>query len=105
MTRRYPWLLSCCGMVAFLAACGGGPAADTTNSQSPTAPQITTQPGDQTVSVGQTAAFSVAATGTAPLQFQWRKNGSTITGATGSSYTTPATVSADTGSSFTVVVT
>ena len=49
--------------------------------------------------------FSVAATGTAPLQYQWRKNGSAIAGATGSSYTTPATVSADNGSSFTAVVT
>ena len=106
MTRRYAWLLSCFGIVALLAACGNaGPAADATQPPNPTAPRITTQPANQTVSVGQTAVFSVAATGTAPLQYQWRKNGSAITGATGSSYTTPATVSADTGSSFTVVVT
>jgi Immunoglobulin domain/Immunoglobulin I-set domain len=105
MTRRYPWLLSCFGMVALLAACGGGPAAGSTKSQGPTAPEITTQPTNQTVSVGQTAAFSVAATGTAPLQFQWQKNSKAITGATGSNYTTPATVSGDNGSSFTVVVT
>jgi outer membrane protein assembly factor BamB len=69
------------------------------------APHIATQPADQTVSVGQTAAFSVVATGAAPLQYQWRKDGSAITGATGSSYPTPATVSGDNGSSFTVVVT
>jgi hypothetical protein len=56
------------------------------------------------VTVGQSATFSVAATGTAPLQFQWRKNGSPIAGATGSSYTTPATVTGDNGSSFTVTV-
>ena len=36
---------------------------------------------------------------------QWQKNGTAIAGATGSSYTTPPTVSGDNGSSFTVVVT
>ncbi len=55
--------------------------------------------------VGQTATFSVVATGTAPLQYQWRKGGAAIAGATGSSYTTPVTVIGDSGSSFTVVVT
>jgi hypothetical protein len=70
-----------------------------------TAPQITTQPTGQSVAVRQTATFSVVATGTAPLQYQWRKSGSAIAGAIGSSYTTPATVSGDDGSSFTVVVT
>jgi hypothetical protein len=93
-------------IIASLAACGhsGSPAAATQPTLSATAPQITTQPANQTVNVGQTATFSVAATGTAPLQYQWRKNGAAITGATGSSYTTPATVSGDNGSSFTVVV-
>ena len=72
-----------------------------TITSAPTAPQIATQPANQTVIVGQTATFSVVATGTAPLQYQWRENGTAITGATGSSYTTPATVSGDNGSSFT----
>jgi hypothetical protein len=70
-----------------------------------TAPQITTQPANESVSVGQTAAFGVAATGTPPLQYQWRKNGTSIPAATASSYTTPATTSGDSGSSFTVIVT
>src|ERR1700685_4294087 len=95
MKRSYAWLLSCFGIVALLIAC-----SNATQPQNPTAPQITTQPASQTVSVGQTTIFSIAATGTAPLQYQWRKNGSAITGATESSYTTPAIVSADNGSSF-----
>jgi len=104
MTRRYTWFLSYCSIVALLAACGH--ASDSTQPQvSTTAPQITTQPANQTVAVGQTATFSVVATGTAPLQYQWRKNGTTVAGATGPSYTTPATGSGDNGSSFTVVVT
>jgi hypothetical protein len=80
-------------------------AATLTVTAAPTAPQITTQPVNQTVSVGQTATFHVVATGTAPLQYQWQKNGTAIAAATGSSYTAPAAVSGDNGSSFTVVVT
>jgi acid phosphatase len=68
------------------------------------APTITTQPASQTVTVGQTATFTVAATGTAPLSYQWRKNGIAISGATSSSYTTPATTSSDNGAQFTVAV-
>ena len=67
-------------------------------------PAISTQPASQTVTAGQTATFAVAATGTAPLTYQWRKNGSNISGATSSTYTTPATVSGDNNAVFTVVV-
>jgi hypothetical protein len=70
-----------------------------------TAPTITTPPASITVRVGQTASFSVTASGTAPLTYQWYKNGTAIAGATSSTYTTPATVSGDTGSLFTVTVT
>jgi len=38
------------------------------------------------------------------LNYQWRKNGAPVTGATSSSYTTPATSTADDGSQFSVVV-
>ncbi|HEY6944877.1 MAG TPA: immunoglobulin domain-containing protein [Candidatus Acidoferrum sp.] len=68
------------------------------------APTITTQPANQTVTAGQTATFSVVASGTAPLSYQWQKNGANIAGATSSSYTTPATTTADSGSTFDVVV-
>jgi hypothetical protein len=46
----------------------------------------------------------VAATGTAPLSYQWQKNGANIAGATAASYTTPATATPDSGSTFVVVV-
>jgi len=105
MTRLCPSILSFFTIVALLTACGGQTNPGPAQSQPQvSAPQITTQPTNQAVTVGQSAEFSVAATGTAPLQYQWRKNGSAITGATGSSYATPATVSGDNGSSFTVVV-
>src|ERR1700733_8369429 len=102
MTKRCAWFLLYFAIVATLAACGG---LGTDSTPSAIAPQITTQPANQTVSIGQSATFNVTASGTAPLNYQWRKNGSAITGATGSSYKTPATVSVDNGSSFTVIVT
>jgi len=75
----------------------------TVNSAVP--PAITTQPVSQSIATGQNASFSVAATGTAPLTFQWSKNGAAISGATSSTYTTPAAVIADNGALFTVAVT
>ena len=68
-------------------------------------PAITTPPSSQMVPVGQTATFSVVASGTSPFTYQWQLNGTNISGATSSSYTTPATTSSDNGDSFTVVVT
>ncbi len=78
--------------------------ATLTVSAAAVAPSITTQPVSQTVTAGQTAAFTVAATGTAPLTYQWKKNGTAVSGATSSSYTTPATTSSDNGAQFTVAV-
>src|SRR5262249_59104088 len=68
------------------------------------APSITTQPASQTVTVGQTATFSVLATGTGPLSYQWRMNGTNVSGANGSSYTTSATTSGMSGSAYSVIV-
>ena len=48
-------------------------------------PSITTQPANQTVNVGQTATFTVVATGAAPLSYQWQKNQVNIAGATSAS--------------------
>jgi len=71
----------------------------------PVAPTITQQPSDKTVSTGQTATFTVVATGTAPLSYQWVKGTTNITNATSASYTTPATTLGDSGSQFSVAVT
>jgi hypothetical protein len=94
-----------------LYACGSA-GTNYGNSQTATltvtaatgAPTITTQPANQTVTAGQTATFTVAASGTAPLSYQWQENGANITGATSASYTTPATSSASNGSTFAVLV-
>ena len=68
-------------------------------------PQIGTQPAPRTVASGQTATFTLRVSGDQPMTFQWQKNGADIAGATDQSYTTPPTVIADSGSTFTCVVT
>src|SRR5207249_4582559 len=45
-------------------------AATLTLNRAPVAPTITTQPVNQTVAAGQTATFTVTASGTAPLSYQ-----------------------------------
>ena len=67
-------------------------------------PDIGLQPASRTVAVGQSVTFRVGATGSAPLAFQWRRNGSPIAGATGSSYTRTNVQLTDNGAFFDVVV-
>ncbi|MBB5344092.1 immunoglobulin domain-containing protein [Tunturibacter empetritectus] len=93
-------LLTATLALLVMTACGGG-----WNGYSGQPPTITKQPVSVTVNVGQTATFSVTATGTGPLTYQWFDNGTAISGATSSSYTTPAAASTDSGSVFTVTVT
>lgn len=47
-------------------------------------PTITSQPQSITTRIGASATFSVEATGSFPLRFQWQKNGANILGATAS---------------------
>ena len=74
-------------------------------SSTPVAPAITTHPAAQTVAAGQVATFSVTATGSTPLTYQWQKNNVNIAGAVGPMYTTPATILTDSGSTYRVQVT
>ena len=67
-------------------------------------PAITSQPASKLVRAGQTAKFSVVASGTAPLTYLWMKNGQNISGGNKSSYVTPPVTSADSGSIFSVLV-
>ena len=99
VTGTGPWNWTCAGSGGTTASCSAQPQGG-----SAVAPTITTQPHSQAVAVGAMATFTVAASGTAPLSYQWLKNGTAIAGATSSSYTTPATVSGDNGATFTVKV-
>ena len=109
MRRGFAGIVSCSLLCAALAACGGkdstGAPEPTDQTVGQTAPQIQTQPLSQTVAAGQPATFSVVANGTAPLSYQWSRNGVAIASATAATYTTPATSLTDSGSTYAVVVT
>lgn len=92
-------------VTATNAANSGQSASATITIQAVSPVAITTQPTNRTAAVGQSTTFSVAATGTGPLSFQWKKNGTAIPGAIGSSYTTPTLALSDTNASYVCEVT
>ncbi len=68
-----------------------------------TAPSISTQPASQTVTVGASVTFTVAASGNPAPTYQWSKGGAAIGGATGAAYTI-ATASLGDAGTYTVQV-
>lgn len=79
-------------------------AAAVTVSQAATSPSITSQPQPLALSVGGSGTISVGSSGSAPLSFQWFKNGSVLTGKTDISLTFSNVQTADSGA-YTVRVT
>jgi hypothetical protein len=75
-----------------------------TPSSVETPPSVTTQPSNQTAAVGGTATFTVHATGSSPLRYQWSKDGVPISGATSPTYTTEVVAISDDGSMYSVLV-
>jgi hypothetical protein len=58
---------------------------------------ITSQPQDKTILQGQSAAFTVGASGDVPIAYQWRKDGAAIAGATSSTFSIAAAQVSDAG--------
>ena len=79
-------------------------AATLTVNAAPVAPAITTPPVAQTVNAGANVTFGVAATGTAPITFQWKKNTVDIPGATQATLTLSGVQFADAGN-YSIVLT
>jgi hypothetical protein len=67
-------------------------------------PTITTQPTNQTTHPGSTETFTIAATGSGTLHYQWKLNGSNV-GTDSTSYTTGTLALSDNGGQVTCVVT
>ncbi len=91
-------------VVSNAAGSATSAAAVLTVTAAATPPSIATPPGNVTAAVGERATFSVVATGTGPLSYQWRRNGTAIAAATEASYTTPTLTLADNGAAYSVVV-
>ena len=77
----------------------------TSNNFSATPPVFTTLPASQTVNAGDTVAFSVVVTGTAPFSFQWRSNNVAIPNATNDTFTLANVTTNFSGSTYFVTVT
>ena len=73
-------------------------------AQSFLAPVITTHPVTQSAPVGSAVTFSVSARGTPPLRYQWRRNGTNLSGANSATLVLP-NVQLSQGGSYSVVVT
>jgi len=87
-----------------------GQTFSTTISVISAGPNITTQPASQTVNPGTTVQFTIAATGTGTLTYQWRKdgvnlsNGGKISGATSTTLTVSSAQQTEVGN-YSVAVT
>src|ERR1700736_1437064 len=67
-------------------------------------PVINIQPASQIVAAGSSVTFTVSASGLAPIQYQWQRDGTNITGANSAGYVLPVVSQADTGARFSVIV-
>ncbi len=72
-----------------------------TNGEKPT---ISQQPLAQTVKVGETATFTVGASGDPQPSYQWRRNGEAVDGATSATFSIPNAQLTDDGASVDVLV-
>jgi glucose/arabinose dehydrogenase len=70
-----------------------------------TPPGITLHPTSRTVAPGASVTFSVRASGTPPLRYQWQRTGGNISGATSPDYSIASVVQADSGARFLAIVT
>ena len=70
----------------------------------PTRPTITTQPASVVIAEGETATFTVVASGSVPLYYRWRHNNDPMAKATNASLSLSGVTGSDAGG-YTVVVT
>ena len=68
------------------------------------APAITTHPVSQAINTGTSGTFSVVATGTTPLSYQWQKDGVDIADTNASNYTLNSVAAGD-AATYRVIVT
>ena len=92
--RRSPLLIAL--MACLGASTGGCGSSGTAPGIKPGVPVITQQPMSQSVTTGQPATFSVVATGTAPLTYQWYMSGAAV-GTNSGTFTIPQASSSQTG--------
>ena len=91
------------GALYYLEFAGGAAGQGRVNRIAYTAgsaPAFTLPPSDRTVGLGQDAVFTVSASGSAPLAYQWQRDGIDIPGAASASYTLAGAQASDDGAAF-----
>ncbi|MBL0210278.1 MAG: immunoglobulin domain-containing protein [Holophagaceae bacterium] len=103
-SRNKVTVVLCTSAFLLTLGCSGGDdnAANGSTPQN-VAPVFTVNPQPQFITLGQTATFTVAASGTPTPLYQWMKNGNQISGAVAATYTTTGTTKQDNDSSFSVI--
>jgi hypothetical protein len=96
------------GLALALISCGGGGDSSTSSGSSgssttASAPTVTTQPASQTIAVGSAATFSVTASGSDTLTYQWYKDSSAISGASASTYAISSVATSDADSYYVTI--
>jgi uncharacterized protein (TIGR03437 family) len=97
--------VSSSGSLYYLTRDGSGAVRRIDYPANMIGPTVSTHPANQSTGTGQSATFTVAATGPSPFGYQWQKNSVDIPGATSSSYTLPNAFLSDNGATFRAVVT
>ncbi len=95
---RWAGIIALTVIAGAMVGCGGS------GTSGIVAPTITSQPQSITVTDGQTAMFSVAATGSTPLSYQWLRNGQQISNGQDTNYIIPAAQYGQSGTIYSVVV-
>lgn len=91
-------------ILVTVTGCGGGGSAPTNTTPAVSAPSISAQPLSVSAPEGGSVTLSVTAAGTAPLSYQWQRNGNDVVGATSAQYTLAPVQVSDNGSLWTVIV-
>jgi plastocyanin len=86
------------GAVDVVVVTPGGTDTETNGFTYIAPPTITAQPDSATVDPGDEVSFSLTATGGGTLSYQWKKDGSNISGATSSTYSINPVAEEDEGS-------
>lgn len=88
------------GSLYYITHGDGGILKKIKNKAGTSAPLFVDQPDPKTVSEGEDASFACDASGSAPLAFQWQRDGRDISGATSRSYTLDQAQLVDDGAMF-----
>lgn len=84
--------------IGGLSTISSAVAATSTRGSYSSAPVIASQPVSQSVAAGASVTFSVTAYGAATLNFQWRRDGANISGATASTFSIASAATGNAGS-------